>query len=79
MHLAGHAARRFGLAGRGLLRPGSHADVAVVDPATVQDKADYANPRRPARGIQHVLVNGRFALRDGELTGQTPGRALRRS
>jgi N-acyl-D-amino-acid deacylase len=79
VHLAGHAARRFGLAGRGLLRPGNHADVAVVNPAAVQDQADYADPRRPARGINHVLVNGRFALRDGELTGETPGQAIRRS
>ena len=78
VHLAGHAARRFGLAGRGLLRPGSHADVAIVNPATVQDQADYANPRQPARGIHHVLVNGRFALRDGKLTGEHPGRALKR-
>ncbi len=79
VHLAGHAARRFGLAGRGLLRPGSYADVAVVNPAAVQDQADYENPRRPARGIHHVLVNGRFALRDGQLTGDTPGHAVRRS
>jgi N-acyl-D-amino-acid deacylase len=79
VHLAGHAARRFGLAGRGLLRPGSCADVAVVNPAAVQDQADYENPRRPARGIHHVLVNGRFALRDGQLTGETPGQAVRRS
>jgi N-acyl-D-amino-acid deacylase len=78
VHLAGHAARRFGLAGRGLLRAGSYADVAVVNPATVQDQADYENPRRPARGIHHVLVNGRFALRDGQLTGETPGQAVRR-
>jgi N-acyl-D-amino-acid deacylase len=79
VHLAGHAARRFGLAGRGLLRPGSYADVAVVNPATVADQADYANPRRPARGIHHVLVNGHFALRDGQLTGETPGHAIRRT
>lgn len=78
VHLAGHAARRFGLAGRGLLRPGSHADVAIVDPAAVADQAGYQNPRQPARGVDHVLVNGRFALRDGKLTGDLPGRGLRR-
>lgn len=78
VHLSGHAARRFGLAGRGLLRPGNHADVAVVDPGTVQDQAGYANPRQPARGVHHVLVNGSFALRDGKLTGEHPGRALKR-
>lgn len=78
VHLAGHPARRFGLAGRGLLRGGNAADVVVLDPAAVTDVADYADPRRPAEGVQHVLVNGELALRDGELTGARSGRALRR-
>lgn len=77
LHLAGHAARRFGLAGRGLLRPGCAADVAVVDPATVADRADYADPRRPAEGVSDVLVNGRFALREGQPADRSCGRALR--
>ncbi len=78
VHLAGHPARRFGLARRGLLRPGFAADVVVLDPDAVADTADYAHPRTPARGVDHVLVNGEFALRDGQLTGARPGRALRR-
>lgn len=78
VHLAGHPARRLGLAGRGLLVPGYVADIAVVDPAAVTDLADYADPRRPAIGVDHVLVGGELALRDGELTGARPGRALRR-
>jgi N-acyl-D-amino-acid deacylase len=78
LHLAGHPARRFALAGRGLLRPGQAADVVVLDPAAVADLADYALPRRPADGVEHVLVNGELALRDGRLTGARPGRALRR-
>jgi N-acyl-D-amino-acid deacylase len=78
LHLSGHPARRFGLAGRGLLRAGQTADVAVIDPATVADRADYATPRRLADGVDHVLVNGEFALRDGKLTSNRPGRALRR-
>jgi N-acyl-D-amino-acid deacylase len=77
LHMAGHTARRFGLTGRGLLRTGQHADVAVLDPARVADQADYANPRRLAVGVHHVLVNGQFALRDGELTGSHPGLAVR--
>lgn len=77
VHLAGHAARRFGLAGRGVVRRGAFADLAVVDPAVVTDRADYADPRRPADGVDHVLVNGTLALRDGALTGATSGRGLR--
>lgn len=78
-HLAGHPARRFQLADRGLLRPGAVADVVVLDPATISDTADYADPRAHATGVDHVLVNGTFALRDGRLTGARPGRALRRA
>ncbi len=77
LHMAGHPARRFGLTERGLLRPGSFADVCVVDPATVTDLADYSSSRIPATGISDVLVNGQFALRDAQLTGAKPGRGLR--
>jgi hypothetical protein len=27
-------------------------------------------------GIEHVLVNGRFVIKDGEHTGSLPGRVL---
>ena len=79
VHLAGHPARRFGLATRGLIRAGFAADLAIVDPAAVADRADYANPRMTATGIDDVLVNGTFALRDGRLTGAHPGHGLRRT
>ncbi|AXI81771.1 N-acyl-D-amino-acid deacylase family protein [Peterkaempfera bronchialis] len=78
LHLAGHPARRFGLAGRGIVRSGLVADLAVVDPAGVTDRAEYADPRRPADGVDHVLVGGQFVLRDRALTGARPGRGLRR-
>lgn len=78
-HLAGHPARRFGLRGRGLVREGHVADLAVLDPLTVTDRASYADPRRPATGVDHVLVGGTLVLRDGELTGATSGQGLRRA
>jgi len=77
-HLAGHAARRFRLTDRGLLRPGFAADVAVFDPVTIADRSTYAAGRAPAEGVEHVVVNGTLALEGGEPTGATPGRALRR-
>jgi len=78
LHLAGHPARRFGLEGRGILRPGMAADVVALNPLTVADLSTYENPRQPARGVIHVLVNGVEVLRDGRLTQSTPGRGLRR-
>ncbi len=71
------AARRAGLTDRGILEPGAHADVTVFDPETVCDTATFEEPKRPATGIRHVLVNGVPVLRDGEPTGATPGRGLR--
>lgn len=76
-HLSTSAAERFGLAGRGTLVPGSIADLALVDPLTVADVATYDDPRRPASGVDDVLVGGVRVLRDGNLTGEHPGGALR--
>lgn len=77
-HLAARAARRFGLTDRGLLRPGHAADIVVLDPASIADRATYADPRRPAAGVGHVLVNGVTVLRRGRLTAELPGTPLPR-
>lgn len=76
-HLAGRAARRFGFAGRGFVRPGHAADLVVLDPATVTDNATYDDARRPATGVDRVYVNGVLAFADGALTATDCGRALR--
>jgi N-acyl-D-amino-acid deacylase len=77
-HLSSHAARRFRLTDRGLLRAGFAADIAVFDPDAVIDHATYAAGRTLAEGVHHVLVNGTLVLENGVPTGATPGRALRR-
>ena len=76
VHLAARPAARFGLGGRGLLRSGYAADVVVLDPAAVGDRATYDAPRELAVGIDDVLVNGVPVLAGGALTGRRPGRAL---
>lgn len=78
VHLAGLAAARFGLVDRGQIRPGFIADIAIVDAATVQAGASYDAPLAHATGIDDVLVAGIPVLRDGELTGATPGCGIRR-
>ncbi|WP_307815667.1 family 20 glycosylhydrolase [Myceligenerans indicum] len=76
-HLSGRAARRFGLAGRGALVAGSVADVVLVDPDTVRDRATYDLPRVVASGVDDVLVRGVPVLAGGDLTGAAPGGAVR--
>lgn len=78
----------FGLADRGVLRPGAHADVTVFDPATVAPGPvrrvhDFpANGERLTAdapvGIRHVLVNGTPIVRDGEHDADArPGQLVR--
>jgi dihydroorotase/N-acyl-D-amino-acid deacylase len=74
--MTGYAAARFGLAGRGVVRTGAHADLVVFDPATVADRATYAEPLLPPAGVRHVLVAGRPVVRDAADTGVRPGTVL---
>jgi N-acyl-D-amino-acid deacylase len=70
-------AQTFGLDGRGVLRPGSFADLVVFELASVRDLATYLDPFQAPAGIRHVLVNGRVAVRDGVVTRVRAGRILR--
>lgn len=63
---------------RGLLRPGYKADITVFDPAVVADKAEFTKPHQYAVGIEQVLINGTWAVRDQKLTGQGRGQVLRK-
>jgi N-acyl-D-aspartate/D-glutamate deacylase len=70
-------AQRFGFTGRGLIREGMHADVIVFDPRQIAPKSTWREPRLLPKGIHHVLVNGQFAIRNGEPTGICAGEVVR--
>lgn len=69
------AAQRFGLADRGLIRPGLAADLVLFDDG-IADRATYEDPFQPPVGIGHVWVNGEAVVADGKPTGCRPGRVL---
>lgn len=62
---------------RGSLTEGNYADVVLFDPATIIDKATFEDPHQYSEGVKHVFVNGAQVLKDGEHTGETPGRVVR--
>jgi N-acyl-D-aspartate/D-glutamate deacylase len=76
----------FGIADRGLLRPGMAADIFVFDPAAIDlEKPRQVNdlpggaPRyvQGARGIHYSIVNGSVLMQNGSHTGAYPGKVLR--
>ena len=79
-------ANLFGLRERGVLAPGSWADLVVLDPATVGAGpatlvADLpggaARLTSDAIGVEHVFVNGVETVTDNAVTGASPGPVLR--
>jgi N-acyl-D-aspartate/D-glutamate deacylase len=80
-------ARLYGLAQRGRVAEGWYADLVVLDPATVGSRPvemRYDLPGGAGRlyaeadGVDQVLVNGGFLVRDGRLTQERGGHLLRR-
>jgi N-acyl-D-amino-acid deacylase len=76
--LSHHAARRFGLAGRGRIAPGTFADLVVFDPVRIAARSTRTDGKALAVGVEHVAVNGELVLHHGRRTAATPGRGLRR-
>jgi N-acyl-D-amino-acid deacylase len=76
--MTGAAAERLGLRERGFVRPGQAADLVVLDPATLQDRASFAEPARFPDGIEHVFVNGAHVVDGARYDGRAAaGRVIR--
>jgi N-acyl-D-amino-acid deacylase len=71
----------LGLEQKGRLQEGCDADITVFDPDTIIDRAEPEPDKLdlPPEGIRYVIVNGRIVVEEGELTGNTPGRLIRRT
>jgi len=63
---------------KGRIGVGADADITIFDPERVIDKSSYEEPAKYSEGVRHVLVNGIFVVRDGQLQeGARPGLAVR--
>jgi N-acyl-D-amino-acid deacylase len=74
--LTSFPAENLSLKDRGRLQAGYYADIVVFDPQKVSDRATFSEPAQLATGVDDVLVNGGFALRDGQPTGLPTGRVV---
>ncbi|MBR4767571.1 MAG: D-aminoacylase [Lachnospiraceae bacterium] len=68
----------YHLKGKGRILDGYDADLVLFDEERLKDTATYLDPARTAEGIDMVFVGGECVLKDGKLTGKTPGRIILR-
>lgn len=76
--MTGRSAEVFGLADRGVIRPGAFADLVMFDAAEIIDRSTYEDPQQTPAGIDKVWVNGELVVDAGAHVGARPGRTLRR-
>ncbi|MFN7945569.1 MAG: D-aminoacylase [Blastocatellia bacterium] len=75
--MTSYPAQIFGLAERGVIRPGAFADLVLLDVQRVEDKATFERPARFASGIETVIINGRIAYERGALSNKLYGSVIR--
>ncbi len=71
-------ARKFGLTDRGLIAVGMKADLVLVDPQTVADRATFDESHTFPDGIKRVIVNGHVAWNGRSLSRQRAGEVIRK-
>lgn len=71
-------AENVGLKDRGVLKPGMVADVTVFDWAQIRETATYDDPFQKPVGVEHVIMNGKLALKNGRQTELRLGDYLRK-
>lgn len=77
--MSGDPARRFNLEGRGTIAVGAYADLVLLDPDKVEDRATYPEPHQYPEGISYVIVNGVVTVNQGDHTGARAGTILRKN
>lgn len=77
--MSAQTAAQLGIAERGTIAPGFHADLVLFDPSTITDHADVDHPNALATGVSTVWVNGAVVFDKGAPTTARPGKVVRRA
>lgn len=77
--VTGRAAERFGLKRKGRVAVGADADLCLFDLDRLHEPGTFADPKRFAQGMDLVLVGGKPAFVNGEMTVNRAGETLRRA
>jgi len=69
-------AQILGIHDRGQIALGYRADIVVLDPLKVRDRATFQSPHLYPEGVEWVFVNGKPVVARSQLTWTTPGEIL---
>ena len=62
---------------KGRIQVGADADITIFNPNTIIDKATFEKGLEFSAGIEYVMVNGRFILKNGKTVSNVfPGQAV---
>ena len=62
---------------KGRIQVGADADITIFDPNTITDKASFEKGLEFSSGIEYVMVNGTFILKNGKTVGNVyPGQPV---
>jgi N-acyl-D-amino-acid deacylase len=75
---SGFPAQKMGLTDRGVIRKGCKADLVILEPDTIIDRATFLQPHQYPAGIRYVMVNGKIVICRGIQTDSRPGVVIRR-
>jgi N-acyl-D-amino-acid deacylase len=76
--MSGLTAEHMGIKDRGTIRVGAAADLVLLNPDTVADRATLEDPSQLSVGIEQVWVNGQTVWRGGKTTTAYPGTLIKR-
>ena len=71
-------ATTFHIKGRGQLKAGNFADITIFNKDTVIDKGTFTDPVQYPEGIEYVMVNGVFEIKNGQYQDVRAGKVLRK-
>lgn len=77
--MSGLTAQHVGFDDRGTIRVGAAADLVLLNPETVADRATLKDPSQLSVGVERVWVNGQSVWQQGKATAAHPGRLIKRA
>lgn len=70
-------AKTLGLTDVGELSINKKADITIFNLNEIRAYEDYKNPTKAPKGIKHVIINGKVALKDGETCKRSCGEVIK--